>query len=291
VIPATPLPPEASAARAGAGTPLAAVTGLGVSYRRSSGSGQDDGVGDRTWAVRGVDLRVRPGEIVGLVGGSGSGKSTLARCVAGLQRFQEGRIAFDDGGVLTPGTRPRVPRVRGVQMAYQDPTLSLNPRRTVGSILREILAVHGLCPRHERAARVAHLLDQVGLPARTADLTPAAMSGGMCQRVAIARALALQPRLLVADEVVSALDASVQAQVLNLLLDTRDRTGIGMLFITHDLAVVNQVCDQVVVLERGRVVETGEVTEVLGRPRHDYTRRLMAAADTFEREGDEEGRS
>ena len=255
------------------------LEGLGMTYAAEARRGS---AGTQPWAVRGVTLAVGPGQIVGLVGGSGSGKSTLARCVAGLQPFQEGTVTFDDGVILRPGASTLVPRLRGVQMAYQDPALSLNPRRSVGSVLREILAVHRLCPKGDRNARVGDLLESVGLPAGTARLRPAAMSGGMCQRVAIARALALEPRLLVADEVVSALDASVQAQVLNLLLDTRDRTGVAILFITHDLAVVNQVCDSVVVLESGRAVEEGPVASVLAGPRHPYTRQLMAAATTLD---------
>jgi len=256
------------------------VRGLGLSYQ--DGAGRGVGSSTRRWAVRGVDLEVSAREILGLVGGSGSGKSSLARCIAGLQVFQEGEVAFADGTLLTPGKRAAVPRLRGVQMAYQDPTMSLNPRRSVGSTLREILTVHQLCPRGQRDQRVRELLDDVGLPARVAQLRPSEMSGGMCQRVAIARALALEPRLLVADEIVSALDASVQAQVLNLLLDVRERTGIAVLFITHDLAVVNQVCDRMVVLNSGSVVETGPVAEVLRQPRDPYTRRLMESANTVQ---------
>lgn len=259
----------------GSGVPVVSVDRLSMAY---AARGKDGAF----WAVRDVSLQVGAGEIVGLVGGSGSGKSSLARCVAGLQPFQQGRIRFDDGTVLEPGSTRSVPRVRGVQMAYQDPAQSLNPRRTVRSVLEEILSVHRLCNRDERADRVRSLLADVGLKPDAAELLPSAMSGGMCQRVAIARALALEPHLLIADEIVSALDASVQAQVLNLLLDTRDRTGISVLFITHDLAVVNQVCDRVLVLSEGRVVEEGAVAQVLAHPKDEYTKRLMAAANTVD---------
>jgi peptide/nickel transport system ATP-binding protein len=234
------------------------------------------------WIVDSVDLEVFPGEIVGLVGGSGSGKSSLARCIAGLQRFNQGFIEYESDLKVMPGGKQKVPRIRGVQMAFQDPTQSLNPRRSVGSVLNEILAVHALCARDQRSTRVAELLNQVGLDARVAKLRPAQMSGGMCQRVALARALSLEPGLLIADEVVSALDASVQAQVLNLLLDLRDETGIAVLFITHDVAVVRQICDRVIVLQSGRIVEQGTVEEVLSHPEHAYTRELMSAANSID---------
>lgn len=237
---------------------------------------------DSQWTVDSVDIEVFPREIVGLVGHSGSGKSSLGRCIAGLQRFDQGFIEYGSNLKVMPGGKQTVPRIRGVQMAFQDPMQSLNPHRSVGSILNEILAVHGLCARDQRTVRIAEFLNKAGLDARVAKLRPAQMSGGMCQRVALARALALEPRLLIADEVVSALDASVQAQVLNLLLDLRDETGIAVLFITHNVAVVRQICDRVIVMKSGHIVEQGTVDEVLSHPRSVYTRDLMSAANSID---------
>ena len=170
-----------------------------------------------------------------------------------------------------------MPRVNGVQMVYQDPYSALNPKRAVGSTLREILTVHKLCPRPAVKDRAVELLESVGLSSDVLTRRPRSLSGGMCQRVAIARALAFQPTVLVADEVVSALDASVQAQVLNLIADTRENAGLSVVFVTHDLAVVNQVCDRVVVLHRGVIVESGTPEAILSNPSDPYTRSLIDA--------------
>jgi peptide/nickel transport system ATP-binding protein len=228
-----------------------------------------------TLALAGVSIEVGEGESVGLVGESGSGKTTLARCLVGLETPTGGRIEI--GGVdatdyarLDTARRRQLRRL--VQMIFQDPYSSLNPVRTVGATLREALAV-GPDPR----AAVVDLLARVGLPAEYAQRKPVALSGGERQRVAIARALALQPRLLVCDEPVSALDVSVQAQILNLFNSLRDELGLGYLFITHDLAVVRQVVERVYVLYRGEVVESGPVDRVLDSPTHEYTARLVAS--------------
>ena len=224
-----------------------------------------------------VNLIVRPGECVGIVGESGSGKTTLGKCIVGLMPISSGQISFRGKVVGEPGRVADVPRVNGVQMVYQDPYSALNPKRTVGSTLREILTVHRLCPRSESQERAAQLLEAVGLTGDILKQRPRSLSGGMCQRVAIARALAFQPAVLVADEVVSALDASVQAQVLNLITDTRETAGLSVVFVTHDLAVVNQVSDRVVVLNRGAVVESGTTTDILSNPSDLYTRSLIDA--------------
>ncbi|MCP2635217.1 ABC transporter ATP-binding protein [Microbacterium sp. HD4P20] len=217
-----------------------------------------------------VDLDVGSGKIVGVVGESGSGKSTLARCIAGLETEGSGEILFD-GAPLAPGRRSRTPGQ--MQIVFQDPYSSLNPMMSIGAILREALGVAGRPP-----GDVASLLATVGLPAEFARKRPAELSGGQRQRVAIARSLAPNPRLLICDESVSALDVSVQAQILALLVRLRDELGIAILFISHDLAVVRMLADTVAVLWQGRVVESGTCEQVLSEPRHEYTALLVAAA-------------
>ncbi len=262
--------------------PLVSVRQLGKYYPPRGLSSEDHGrAGAGTWAARNVDFDVYPGEILGLVGESGSGKSTVAKCLAGLTRISEGEVSFEGRLVGTPRTVAQLPRLDGVQVVYQDPHSSLNPRRTVGSIFKEIMHVHRLCSRSSRRRFVEAALSDVGLPHSVSGLRPAAMSGGMCQRVAIARALLVRPRLLIADEAVSALDASVQAQVLNLLADARDQSGVAILCITHDLAVVNQLCDRVLVMKSGQVVEGGDTQSVLRRPQHPYTRALINAVPSL----------
>jgi peptide/nickel transport system ATP-binding protein len=235
-------------------------------------------------ALRGVDIAVRPGEVVGLVGESGSGKSTLANCLGGLLRIDEGEVRYQGEVVARAGQAARVPRLGGVQMVFQDPVSSLNPRRTVGSTLAEILRVHRLAKAADMRARIGDALARVGLSADVAEARPSALSGGMCQRVAIARGLLMNPRVLIADEVVSSLDATVQAQVLNLLADLRDDTGVAIVFVTHDLAVVSQLCDRMFVLHRGAVVESGPTLPTLQQPSHPYTRQLLASVPALRRQ-------
>lgn len=237
--------------------PLVVVEGL----KKSFGSRQ---------VLAGVDLRIAPGEVVGIVGESGSGKSTLARCIAGLEREDDGRVIFD-GAVLPPGRQARTPEQ--MQMVFQDPYSSLNPTMTIGAILAEALRV----ARRSRLD-VDQLLTTVGLPESFAQKRPAQLSGGQRQRVAIARALATRPRLLICDESVSALDVSVQAQILELIERLRDELDLAVLFISHDLAVVRRLADTVTVLWDGRVVESGPCDYVLTNPQNDYTRMLVAAA-------------
>jgi len=228
--------------------------------------------GSRT-AVGGVSLEVAVGESVGIVGESGSGKTTIARCLVGLATPDEGRIeiagiAAHDVGALSGDERRALRRT--VQMVFQDPYSSLNPVRTVGATLAEALGVV-----NRPAEGVGPLLRQVGLPEGYARRKPGSLSGGERQRVAIARALAVEPRVIICDEPVSALDVSVQAQILNLLSRLRRELGLSYVFITHDLAVVRQVVDRVYVLYRGEVVETGAVDQVLDQPAHRYTKRLV----------------
>lgn len=217
-----------------------------------------------------VDVHIGVGRIVGVVGESGSGKSTLARCIAGLDRHDDGTVEFD-GAVLSPGRGSRTPQQ--MQIVFQDPYSSLNPMMSVGAILREALHVAG-----RPAEEVPALLDTVGLPADFARRRPVELSGGQRQRIAIARALAPRPRLLICDESVSALDVSVQSQILDLLLNLRSELGLTLLFISHDLAVIRILADDVVVLRNGRVVEQGSCDEVLDSPRREYTRTLVSAA-------------
>lgn len=226
-------------------------------------------------AVDDVSFALAAGGSLGIVGESGSGKTTTARIVVGLEQADAGRVTVrgrDRGGRLR-GRAERLARAREVQMVFQDPYLSLDPRTSVEAVLRETLRLH--FPGTDPGARIRELLDQVGLGTRAADALPRQLSGGQRQRVAIARALAVQPAVLVLDEAVAALDVSVQAQVLNLLADIREQTGIGYLFITHDLGVVRCVTDDVVVMRHGRIVESGPTVRVLDSPRHAYTRLLL----------------
>ncbi|MEU1340261.1 ATP-binding cassette domain-containing protein [Streptomyces sp. NPDC005827] len=239
--------------------------------------------GDLT-AVDGVDLDLAPGGSLAVVGESGSGKTTTARIIAGLEEPTSGTVLV--GGRDRPGRRARHAErlrfAREVQMVFQDPYASLDRRQKVGAGLAEVLALHTGLRGTALEARVAELLGQVGLDERHAGVLPRALSGGQRQRVAIARALAVRPRVLILDEAVAALDVSVQAQILTLLADIRHRTEVAYPFITHDLGVVRHVCDDVLVMHRGRVVERGPAAAVLTEPEHPYTRRLL---DSVPRQG------
>ena len=225
-------------------------------------------------AVDGVDLTIAKGETLGLVGESGCGKSTLGRCIVGLYEPTGGEIRYD-GDVLGM-KRERVER-RRIQMVFQDPYSSLNPRMTVKQTLAELLRAHQMVPKERVDDRCRELLDLVGLGSRALDAHPRQFSGGQRQRVAIARALALEPELLVADEPVSALDVSVQATVLNLLEDLRDKLGLTVLLIAHNMAVVRHVADRVAVMYLGRIVESAPTQELFANPRHPYTQGLLKA--------------
>jgi len=250
------------------------VTGLNKSYR--SGGGLFGGRGRSVDALADVSFSVRRGETVGIVGESGSGKSTAARCIARLIDADSGRIMVEGVDIAPLAPRALRPVRRRLQMVFQDPFGSLNPRRTVGQLIAEGPIVHGLSPASAHA-RALELLDLVGLERRAAARFPHEFSGGQRQRIGLARALALEPAILVADEPVSALDVSVQDQVLRLLADIRNRLGLTVLFITHDLRVASQVCDSIVVMHKGRVVESGPVADVYARPAHAYTQALLAA--------------
>ncbi|MFD7412246.1 dipeptide ABC transporter ATP-binding protein [Kitasatospora purpeofusca] len=229
-------------------------------------------------AVEGLGLRIAPGETLGLVGESGSGKSTTSRVLAGLQPATAGTVRYDGLDATRPDRALRRRLAKEVQLVFQDPYASLNPRRTVAQTLETPLRLHTALGAGERRRRSAELLEQVGLPADHLDRYPHEFSGGQRQRIGIARALAAEPRLIIADEPVSALDVSVQAQVLNLLMELRERLGVAFLFVSHDLAVVRHFCDRVAVMHRGRLVESTDRDRLFTAPHTDYTRELLAAA-------------
>jgi peptide/nickel transport system ATP-binding protein len=228
-------------------------------------------------AVDGVSFDVQPGSITGLVGESGSGKTTIGRTILRLVEPTGGRVLFEGTDLLSLSDSAMRPFRRRLQIVFQDPYASLNPRMTVAEIIGEALSTHGLAPGRGRRPRIAELLARVGLDAAHMDRYPNAFSGGQRQRIGIARAIAVEPRFIVADEAVSALDVSVQAQILNLLLDLRRDLGLTMLFIAHDLAVVEYLCDEVVVLYLGRVMERASRDRLYSAPQHPYTRALLSA--------------
>jgi len=231
----------------------------------------------RVMAVNDVSLRVVQGRTLGLVGESGSGKSTLGRCILGLIKPDSGEVRFDGVDVLSLSSRSLRNFRRRVQPVFQDPYGSLDPRWPVGRSVRESLDSFRIGTTADRTQRVLDLFDRVGLSTALVDRLPADLSGGQRQRVGIAAALASEPELIIADEPVSALDMSVQAQILNLLADLQHDLGVASIFITHDLGVVEHVSDEVAVLFQGSIVEHGETDQVMNRPTHDYTRTLLAA--------------
>lgn len=230
-------------------------------------------------AVDGVSCRMTAGRDLGIVGESGSGKTTLARIIMGLETATAGTVRVLGEDLTRPAhrQRERLRRARMVQMVYQDPYGSLDPRSTARACLDEVLRLHPPADGASRADRIGKLADLVGLSAAQLDRTPRELSGGQCQRVAIARALAVEPRIIVLDEAVAALDISIQAQILNLLADLRDELGTAYLLISHDLGVVRQLTDDVVVMHHGRIVESGSTEQVLSVPAQAYTQRLKAS--------------
>lgn len=249
-------------------TPLLSVSDLHTHFRLPKGLLR---------AVDGVSLTVERGETVGLVGESGCGKSTLGRTLLRLQEPTAGRIEVDGTDIAPLRTAALLPYRRRLQMVFQDPFASLNPRHTIGEILGTPLAVHGLARGAELQRQVQRITDQVGLPRAALQRYPHEFSGGQRQRIGIARALILQPELIVCDEPVSALDLSIQAQILNLLSAMKAEHGLAYLFISHDLSVVQYFADRVVVMYLGRVVESADRRSLWAHPRHPYTRALMDA--------------
>ncbi|KUL23677.1 dipeptide ABC transporter ATP-binding protein [Streptomyces regalis] len=262
-------PPGAAPPAATGGAPILEVTDVVKEFRGPRGA--------RRTAVAGVSFTLRPGETLGLVGESGSGKSTLARMVLGLLSPDSGDVRLDGAAWSGVSERERRPRRRALQLVPQDPLSAFDPRWSVARIVGEALQTAGVHSRQERREETVRLLEQVGLSAEHLDRRPLALSGGQRQRVAVARALAPRPRLLVCDEPVSALDVSVQAQVLGVLRELQESLDLAMLFISHDLAVVREVCARVMVMKDGRVVESGPVEEVFSAPRDACTRALLEA--------------
>lgn len=251
---------------------MLSANNITVTFRRRDGTSFQ--------ALDDVSLEVGDHEVVGLVGESGSGKTTFVRVLCGLQKPDQGKVTLDGRDITDLSVRERLAISGGhssLQMIFQDAVGALNPRMRVHDTLSEVLRVHKACPEDKMDGEVARLLDLVGIPRALAGRFPHELSGGQCQRVCIARALALHPGLLIGDEPVSALDVSVQARILRLLGDLREKSGLSVLLITHDLAVVSAVCDRVYVLEKGRLVEQGIPAEVFAAPKHPYTKRLLAA--------------
>jgi oligopeptide transport system ATP-binding protein len=231
-------------------------------------------------AVDGVSLTVQRGEVLGLVGESGCGKSTLARTILQLVPATAGTIVLAGRNLTVAGSAEVKASRRVLQMVFQDPYASLNPRLTVFAALAEPMRVHRVCPASEVAGRVAALMQKVGLAPRFMQKYPHEFSGGQRQRIAVARALALQPRVIIADEPVSALDVSVQAQILNLLASLVREMDLSLIFIAHDLSVVKHISDRIAVMYLGKIVELGRAADVIERPRHPYTRALVSAIPT-----------
>ena len=255
------------------GDALLQVDDLHISYRVGGSLSRNR----HKAAVRGVSFSVSEGETFGLVGESGSGKSSVGKAILRLAQPTEGSILFDGADVLAMGRRTPLSYRRDVQVVFQDPWSSLNSRAPIGRILSEPLRRHRRVPRGGERARVDQLLEQVGLSPAHAHRLPAELSGGQRQRVAIARALAVEPRLIVCDEPVSALDVSTQGQVINLLQDLQAELNLTYVFIAHDLSVVRHLSHRIAVMEAGQIVEAGDADEVYLRPQHPYTRALLDA--------------
>ncbi|NKL36412.1 dipeptide ABC transporter ATP-binding protein [Rhizobium leguminosarum bv. viciae] len=255
--------------------PLLEIDDLHVRFR--AGGALLRGGANTVSAVAGVSLQIMPGETVGIVGESGSGKSTLARAVLGLTPLSSGHVTFDGVDLGLQKSAGLAKLRRETAMVFQDPYNALNPRLTIGQMLAEVLKVQGKVARSDIPARIGELLDLVGLEREFAGRKPRSMSGGQCQRAGIARALAVEPKLIIADECVAALDVTIQAQIIELFRELTAKMNLTLIFIAHDLAIVRNLCERVVVMYRGEIVEEGRSEEVFARPKHPYTAALIAA--------------
>jgi len=262
-------------------TPLLEVDNLEVHFRHSTLGDLLRGTRRIIRAVSGVSFAIPRGATLGLVGESGCGKSTVARAILRLVEPTGGAVRFGGADVRAMDAAALFRFRRSAQMVFQDPYAALNPRLTVAETLSEVFRVHRLCRPNEIRERVEALMATVGLPPELAGRRPNALSGGQCQRVGIARALAVGPQLVIADEAVSALDVSIQAQILNLLGKLREEMHLTLVFISHDLGVVRHLCQRVAVMYLGRIVEQGPTADVFARPRHPYTQALIAAIPTI----------
>src|SRR5258707_5757364 len=248
-----------------------------VKYFPVRGSGLISRTVAHVQAVDGVSLRIRRGQTLGLVGETGCGKSTLARCIAGLIPITSGKVFFEGHDITNLSRRAMQPYRREIQMIFQDPYGSLNPRRRVGSIIGDPFSVHNTATGNQRKKAVQELMERVGLNPEHYNRFPAEFSGGQRQRIGVARALALRPKLIICDEPVSALDVSIQAQVLNLLADLQQQFELTYLFVAHDLAVVRHISDRVAVMYLGEIVEIAGTEELFAHPLHPYTELLLSS--------------
>lgn len=260
-----------------AAPPVSEAVALKVQYRTPRRNWRGHVTTTTVRAVDGVDLSIRPGEAMALVGESGCGKSTLGRALLRLEQVSEGSVHFAGSDLTGLDQAALRPMRRNMQMVFQDPFSSLNPRMSIGETLAEPLLVHGLATKAQARERVAEMLDIVGLDPQIVSRYPHAFSGGQRQRIAIARAVIGRPQFVVADEPISALDISVQAQILDLFEDLKEQFSLTYLFISHDLAVVRHIADRVAVMYLGRIVEQGTPEAVFGDPQHPYTQALLAA--------------
>lgn len=259
-------------------TPIIFLDNVKVTFKTRTGSILHP---NKVQAVKGLTLKLMPGETIGIVGESGCGKSTTANVMCGLQKPTEGRVFFKGKDVTNRTAADRRTIGRVISVVFQDPATALNARMSIREQLMDPMIVHKVDDKASREARVHELIEMVGLPESVLDALPGQMSGGQRQRVAIARALSLKPDAIIADEPTSALDVSVRAQILNLLTDLKKELGLAMVFISHDIQTVRYISDQIIVMNHGQAVERGTAEQIFNNPKDDYTRLLLGAAPSL----------